>query len=183
MVNQAEVQKQIHWLDLYLRLPRRWVHKDYPDEEYCLELLHAVAWPGGPRCRRCMSDNVYHIKTRREWECRDCGKQFSPFIDTIFEETRKPLQTWCILASTMMRAEALHLQGILLPQETVARNLKMARMTARRLLFCIRAELETAGGGLLGAMLCTQSYELQSHVVVGSQDHLAALKDLAAKRQ
>ena len=177
-----DLQQRIRWLDLYLRLPARWHMKDYPDEEACLDLLKAAIWPDGPRCRACQGEDVYPISTRREWECRTCGNQFSPFAKTIFKRTTVPVQTWCILVAIMIRAEAKNRQRALLTRAALVRALGVSDMTARRMAILVRADLLLETGSILTAMLCTDHYEIPPGIALGTEEHAAALINLASAR-
>jgi transposase-like protein len=61
---------------------------------------HAFAvksrWPNGVACPRmgCGSADVLAIPTRRTWKCRECGRQFSVKVGTIFEASPLSLSKW-----------------------------------------------------------------------------------------
>lgn len=73
------------------------------DEEQCREFLAAMRWPNGIRCPKCGSTTEpYTIrrksanknKVRSLYKCRDCRKQFSVTVGTIFEDSKIPLNKW-----------------------------------------------------------------------------------------
>jgi transposase-like protein len=51
-------------------------------------------WPNGPVCPRCDSAEVSFLKTRRVWKCKNCAKQFSVKVGTIFEDSPISLTKW-----------------------------------------------------------------------------------------
>src|SRR6201986_5594402 len=56
-----------------------------------------MRWADGPRCPDCHFDdakNPYYLKTQKRWKCRDCRRQFSVKLGTIFEDSPIPLQKW-----------------------------------------------------------------------------------------
>src|SRR5689334_5474854 len=55
-----------------------------------------LRWPDGPECPVCSSKEPGYIKTRRLWKCRnkECRKQFSVKVGTIFEDSPIPLDKW-----------------------------------------------------------------------------------------
>lgn len=61
---------------------------------------HAYAvdlrWPNGVGCPRmgCGSMDVIAIRTRKIWRCRECRRQFSVRVGTIFEQSPIPFTKW-----------------------------------------------------------------------------------------
>lgn len=61
---------------------------------------HAYAvknrWPNGVACPRlgCGSASVQVIATRKKWRCKECKRQFSVKVNSIFEESPLPLTKW-----------------------------------------------------------------------------------------
>ncbi|HEY1662334.1 MAG TPA: IS1595 family transposase [Verrucomicrobiae bacterium] len=60
--------------------------------------LEGIRWPNGPVCPQCKSSNVYEMQgmsirpgLRR---CRECKKQFTVTVGTIFEDSHLPLSIW-----------------------------------------------------------------------------------------
>jgi len=45
-------------------------------------------------CPRCSSKKATYLSTRLLWKCRDCKKQFSVKVGTIFEDSAVPLDKW-----------------------------------------------------------------------------------------
>lgn len=65
------------------------------------EWLEARRWPEGPICPHCgVIDRAYKLAAKPDskrpvrrgvWKCRDCRKQFTVTIGTVFAETHIPL--------------------------------------------------------------------------------------------
>jgi len=81
--------------------------------------LENILWPDGqPACRHCGSINAYKMqgKTCRPGlcRCRDCKKQFTVTVGTIFEDSHIPLRKWLIafhlMCSSKKGISALQLQ-------------------------------------------------------------------------
>jgi transposase-like protein len=72
------------------------------DETAAVELFEEIRWGDTPCCVHCGSINVYKMtdaetggRSRRFlWRCRDCRKQYTVRIGTIYNETRLPLRHW-----------------------------------------------------------------------------------------
>jgi transposase-like protein len=73
------------------------------DETAAFEFMERQRWGDSPRCMMCEGSNVYKMidaktgqRNRRFlWRCRDCDRQFTVRIGTVFEESRIPLRHWC----------------------------------------------------------------------------------------
>ena len=76
------------------------VIKAFPDEETCINHLENLRWPKGIIvCPCCGSTRkIYHVGRNHIYKCADCNKQFSVRKNTIFEESRLPLQKWFLAA-------------------------------------------------------------------------------------
>src|SRR5579864_6347763 len=68
-----------------------------------VEFMEGQRWGKIPACVHCGSVGVYKMmdsKTGQRncrflWRCRDCGKQYTVRIGTIYEESRIELRHWC----------------------------------------------------------------------------------------
>lgn len=84
--------------------------KQFPDEDACKLYLQANRWPDGVRCPRCGNDEVQAHGTKPfHWFCRVCAPQstyrFSVLVDTIFENTNKPLREWFRVMHLMLTSK------------------------------------------------------------------------------
>ncbi len=84
--------------------------KMFPNEEACDHYLIARRWPGGVRCPRCGSKNVYELQTMKfKWECPDCREggayRFSHLVGTIFENTKVDLRDWFKVIHLMLTSK------------------------------------------------------------------------------
>jgi transposase-like protein len=68
----------------------------FSDSENCFAFAVSLRWPDGVRCPFCDSADHGFISTRKTWKCRnkDCGKQFSVRVGTIFEDSPLGLDKW-----------------------------------------------------------------------------------------
>ena len=80
------------------------------DEAAAFEYIEGMLWPDGPVCPKCgVIDNVYHLNGVRTKpskknpdgkvrhglkKCKDCGKQFTVRMGTIFESSHIELHLW-----------------------------------------------------------------------------------------
>jgi transposase-like protein len=66
----------------------------FSDEQVCIDAVAAMRWPNGVVCPDCETDKPYYIKTQRRWKCRDCRRQFSVKVESIFEDSPISLTKW-----------------------------------------------------------------------------------------
>ncbi len=80
------------------------------DEKAAFEFLEDIIWPAGPVCPNCgVADNAYTLQGVRTKpskkfpngkirhglkKCKDCGKQFTIRIGTMFESSHIELHLW-----------------------------------------------------------------------------------------
>lgn len=69
----------------------------YQDDDAAREYLESIRWPTGTICPRCGSRNTATLNVRRQrglHQCRDCRRQFTVTVGTVFERSHVPLHTW-----------------------------------------------------------------------------------------
>ena len=67
----------------------------FSDEQVCIDAVAAMKWlDGEPRCPDCNSKKPYYLKTQKRWKCRNCSRQFSVKVGTIFEDSPVSLTKW-----------------------------------------------------------------------------------------
>jgi len=69
--------------------------RHYSNPLTCIQEVAAVKWPKGePVCPRCSSKEASFLSTRLMWKCRECKKQYSVKVGTIFEDSPIGLDKW-----------------------------------------------------------------------------------------
>ena len=67
----------------------------FADPAVCNRYMRRIKWPDGKiACPKCSGANIGEIATRHVLQCRDCGKQFSYKVGTIFEDSPLGLDKW-----------------------------------------------------------------------------------------
>src|SRR5689334_713295 len=68
----------------------------FADEDRALAAFVALRWASGVRCPHCDTAEVSFMEKRRIWQCKakECRKQFSAKVGTIFEDSPLPLSKW-----------------------------------------------------------------------------------------
>src|SRR5690242_19215904 len=68
----------------------------FSDEQTCIDAVAALRWPDGVVCPACEHKEHYYLSTQKRWKCKDCGRQFSVKLGTIFEDSAIPLNKWLV---------------------------------------------------------------------------------------
>lgn len=68
----------------------------FDDPDVCVDFVAKLRWPDGPVCPTCGGTEHSYLTTRRLWKCKnkECHKQFSVKVGTIFEDSAIPLDKW-----------------------------------------------------------------------------------------
>lgn len=68
----------------------------FSNEQVCIDEVASLRWPNGPICPKCGHKEHYYLATQRRWKCKECYRQFSVKVGTIFEDSAVPLDKWLI---------------------------------------------------------------------------------------
>jgi transposase-like protein len=82
-------------------LPANLTDPIYTDAEKAREYLESVRWPEGPVCPHCgvvNSATLMNGKSHRAglYQCKECEKQFSVMVGTLYERSHIPLNKWLL---------------------------------------------------------------------------------------
>src|SRR6476659_2069170 len=109
----------------------------FSDEQVCIDTVAKMRWPNGPECPACGHKEHYYLKTQKRWKCKECYKQFTVKLGTIFEDSPLGLDKW--LAALWMLANSKN--GI--SSYEMARGLGVTQKTAWFMLGRIRLAMQT----------------------------------------
>src|SRR6266571_2082773 len=79
--------------------------RQFADPDVALAFAASAKWPTGPECPNCGPCDPIFLKTRRLWKCRECKKQFSVKVGTIFEDSPIPLDKWMTAVWLLVNAK------------------------------------------------------------------------------
>jgi len=111
----------------------------FSDLDVATEYFAKARWPEAPVCPACgvMDEKHYYLKTRRVWKCRDCKKQFSAKVGTVFEDSPIGLDKWLPAMWMVVNCK----NGI--SSYELARNLGVTQKTAWFMSHRIRLAMQT----------------------------------------
>lgn len=112
----------------------------FGDAEKCHEFMVAMRWPKAVRCPHCNSNNVGSlVMPRRIWNCKNCRKQFTVKVGTIFEDSPLGLDKW--LPATWLIVNAKNGTSSC----ELARSFGVTQKTAWFMLHRIRLAMQEGG--------------------------------------
>ncbi len=122
----------------------------FSTEESCFEYLEKARWQGEPECPHCQSKQVgkrNEAKIVGRWNCYECKASFRVIYNTLFHNTKVPLQKWFMAISFMDGA------GKSISSSQLARNVKLNQKTAWYMMQRIREEMEKKDNGILKSII------------------------------
>lgn len=119
----------------------------FADPDASLDFVVGLRWPDGIACPHCEAKEPSYLKTRRIWKCRECRKQFSVKVGTIFEDSPIGLDKW--LPALWMLANCKN--GI--SSYELARGLGVTQKTSWFMLHRIRLAMQTKTFRKIGGVI------------------------------
>jgi transposase-like protein len=117
----------------------------FSDEQVCVDAVAAMRWPDGkPKCPACEKTDHYYLKSQRRWKCKECGRQFSVKLNTIFEDSPIGLDKW--LVAIWMIANCKN--GV--SSYEIHRAIGVTQKSAWFMLHRIRLALQETNSGKIG---------------------------------
>src|SRR5580658_6812444 len=136
--------------------------QDFPDisEDQARQHIEKLLWPDGqPVCRHCGSVNAYRMEgaTCRPGlcRCRDCKKQFTVTVGTIFEDSHLPLSIW-VRAIHLMASSKKGMSSLQLQRNLGLGSYKTAWHLSHRIRWAMQCEPMT--GMLKGQVQADETY-------------------------
>lgn len=120
-----------------------------------IKFLEKVRWGKKIKCAYCGSCRITKVKKSiRYYHCGACNKQFSVTVNTIFHDTKLPLQKWLLAITIISNAK----KGI--SSRELARQLKVNKDTAWRMQMQIREAMNDDNQKHLfeGIVECDETY-------------------------
>ncbi len=70
------------------------VYGIFPTRESCLRFIEDLRWNKKPVCPHCGSFRISSVPRESRYHCNSCNVSFSVTVNTLFHNTRVPLQKW-----------------------------------------------------------------------------------------
>jgi transposase-like protein len=117
----------------------------FSDEQVCIDTVASLRWPKGPECPACGHKEHYYLKSQKRWKCKECHKQFSVKLGTIFEDSPIALDKW--LTALWMLVSCRNGVSSYEVARTLGITQKSAWFVLHRLRFALRTGSLTKLGG------------------------------------
>jgi transposase-like protein len=116
------------------------------DEQVCIDAVARMRWPDGkPTCPACGHQEHWYLKAQRRWKCKECWKQFSVKVGTVFEESPLGLDKWLVTLWMLVNCK----NGI--SSYEVHRAIGVTQKSAWFMLHRLRYAIQSKDGGKLGS--------------------------------
>ncbi len=120
----------------------------FTDEAAARAHLEAIRWPAGPVCPHCGSVSFYRLEGKAHrpglLKCKDCEKQYSVTVGTVFERSKIPLTKWMMAVYLLCSSK----KGI--SSHQIHRIIGVTYKTAWFMTHRIREAMSDTSGGMLG---------------------------------
>jgi transposase-like protein len=109
----------------------------FADVDVATAFVASLRWPDGVRCPHCESVDCAFVKSRRIWQCKNCRKQFSVKVGSIFEDSPIPLSKWLPAMWMLVNCK----NGV--SSYEIARNLGVTQKTAWFMVHRLRLAIQS----------------------------------------
>src|SRR3954469_2130417 len=117
----------------------------FSDEQVCIDTVAAMRWADGkPTCPSCAGKDHYYLATQKRWKCKECGRQFSVKLNTIFEDSPIKLDKW--LCALWMLANCKN--GV--SSYEISRAIGVTQKSAWFMMHRIRLAMKDRGSNKIG---------------------------------
>ena len=128
------------------------VFKKFPTKESCIKHLEYVRWQDVVGCPYCEATNCTKLKKDFRHHCNTCNTHFSVLVNTIFYDSRLPLQKWFLAIALIINAK----KGI--SSRQLARDIEVNKDTAWSMQMRIRQAMQNDGRFMTGIVEMDETY-------------------------
>ena len=128
------------------------VFKKFGTQADCITHLEKARWDGCPVCPYCQSTKTTSLKKELRHHCNSCNTHFSVTVNTIFHNTKLPLQKWFLAVSLVLNAK----KGI--SSRQLSRDIEVNKDTAWSMQMRIRKAMTDDGKWMTGIVEMDETY-------------------------
>lgn len=130
------------------------LHQQFPDDNTCMDYIFQQRFGGMIACPKCgvAEPKYYRVRSKKVYECKDCGNQISPLANTIFHKSETPLKKW-FYAMYMFSVSRNGVSG-----KELERTLGVTYKTAWRMCRQIRLMMQQSNQSLGGIVEIDETY-------------------------
>jgi transposase len=129
-------------------------NEKFPDDDSCLDYMFKQAYDSMTACPKCgvSEPSYYRVRSRKCYECKDCGNQIYPLAGTIFHKSATPLRSWFYIIFLFSVAK----NGV--SAKEVERHLGVTYKCAWRIAKQVRELMNQETGALTGIVETDETY-------------------------
>jgi transposase len=130
------------------------LHQQFPDDNTCLDYIFQQRYGDMTACPKCgiVEPKYYRVRSKKVYECKDCGNQISPLANTNFHKSETPLKKW-FYAMYMFSVSRNGVSG-----KELERTLGVTYKTAWRMCKQIRLMMQQSNQPLTGVVEIDETY-------------------------
>ncbi len=83
------------------------IYNKFPKKEDCIRFIEKARWSNKPVCPHCGSHRISPMKKEFRYHCNSCNVSFSVTVNTLFHNTRIPLQKWLAAIEIFLQNEKI----------------------------------------------------------------------------
>ena len=137
----------------------------FADVDVATMFVASLRWPDGVRCPHCDSIDCSSVRSRRIWQCKNCRKQFSVKVGSIFEDSPVPLSKWLPAMWMLVNCK----NGV--SSYEIARDLGVTQKTAWFMLHRLRLAIQAKSFNRMGGHV-----EMDETFIGGKARHMHIAK-------
>lgn len=126
----------------------------FPDDNACLAYMFTQRFGSMEACRNCgvIEPKYYRVRSKKVYECKDCGHQISPLANTIFHKSETPLKKWFYVLFQFSVSK----NGV--SAKEVERTVGVTYKTAWRMARLVRSLMQQGGDYFSGTVEIDETY-------------------------
>jgi len=129
-------------------------NEKFADDDACLAFLFDQRYGNMAACPKCgvVEPRYYRVRSKKVFECKDCGNQISPTAHTIFHKSDTPLKSWFYV----MFMFSVSKNGV--SAKEIERTLGVTYKTAWRMAKLVRSLMLQGNDMLSGVVEADETY-------------------------
>ncbi|MGH7158116.1 MAG: IS1595 family transposase [Candidatus Saccharimonadales bacterium] len=151
----------------------------FPNDDACLQYMFEQRFGAMTACPKCgvVDPKYYRVRSKKVYECKDCGNQISPLADTIFHKSETSLRSWFYALFQFSVSK----NGV--SAKELERTLGVTYKTAWRMAKLIRSLMQQGGNPLSGVVEIDETYIGGKHKRKGMFDNKTAVIGMVEKKK
>ncbi len=154
-------------------------NEKFPSDDACLHYMFEQGYGAMPACPKCgvVDPKYYRVRSKKVYECKDCGNQISPLANTIFHKSETSLRSWFYALFQFSVSK----NGV--SAKELERTLGVTYKTAWRMAKLIRSLMQQGGNPLSGIVEIDETYIGGKHKRKGMLDNKTAVIGMVEKKK